>query len=313
MIVREVTPEDYAEVAALLTSVRGDGLYTERGVRHRIEARPERAAAASWVADDDGVIAYAVAMRRWWHAANDAYAWVGVVPDARGRGVGWALWDAAEGHAKLLGAARLFSDVVHDPAGDAFLKTRGFRLDRIDYVSKVEPASVDLAQLDQLREDAGRDGYSVTSLRDVADREALYRLDVELSNDMPGSDSPHSFSFEEWEQDLLEDPDLDLDGSVVVLHDGRPVAVALLTVDPDARRARNEMTGTAREHRGHRLATLAKLEAIRWARENGIESIITDNAEQNAAMLAINERLGYKRFLERRRWIKELNDQGATR
>ena len=39
---------------------------------------------------------------------------------------------------------------------------------------------------------------------------------------------------------------------------------------------------------------------------HGIEAILTDNAEQNVGMLAINERLGYRPLLARRRWVKSL-------
>jgi RimJ/RimL family protein N-acetyltransferase len=51
---------------------------------------------------------------------------------------------------------------------------------------------------------------------------------------------------------------------------------------------------------------LAKLATIAWARENGIDEIVTDNAEENEGMLAINERLGYRPLLARRRWVKAL-------
>jgi RimJ/RimL family protein N-acetyltransferase len=99
-------------------------------------------------------------------------------------------------------------------------------------------------------------------------------------------------------------PDLDLDASAVVVHRDRPVALALLAVDLATRRARNEETGTALAHRRRGLATLAKLATIRWAVEHGVESILADNSELNVAMLAINQRLGYRPLVARRRWVR---------
>jgi RimJ/RimL family protein N-acetyltransferase len=49
-----------------------------------------------------------------------------------------------------------------------------------------------------------------------------------------------------------------------------------------------------------------KLAQLGWAAENGIERIVTDNDERNAPMLAINRRLGYEPFTERRGYLKEL-------
>jgi GNAT superfamily N-acetyltransferase len=303
--IRNLRSHDLGVVSALLRRLRGDHLYTEHGTRHWIESMPERAGAAWWVADEDGVVGYAIAMRRWWRASNDAYAWVGVSSEARGRGIGSALWEEAEEHVNRLDIDALFSDVLADPAGEAFLEERGFRADRLDRVSALDPMSADLGELDNRESRARADGYRLVALADVSDLHALYDLVVEVADDMPGNDAPHTFSFAEWRDVLLRDPHFDANASAVVLHSGRPVSIALLGVDLESRQAHNDQTGTARAHRGRGLATLAKLATIGWARERGIERIITDNAESNAAMLAINDRLGYRPFVTRQRWIRD--------
>ena len=93
---------------------------------------------------------------------------------------------------------------------------------------------------------------------------------------------------------LHGDPTLDHDGSFVVELDGRPAAFAWLVVDRGRRLAANEMTGTRPELRGRGLASTAKLATIRWAAENGISRIYTSNHEENAPMVAINRKLGYR-------------------
>jgi RimJ/RimL family protein N-acetyltransferase len=63
-------------------------------------------------------------------------------------------------------------------------------------------------------------------------------------------------------------------------------------------------TGTLRAYRGRGLALAVKLASIRWAREHGITSMSTHNDETNAAMLAINRRLGYRPAGRRVEWIR---------
>ena len=50
------------------------------------------------------------------------------------------------------------------------------------------------------------------------------------------------------------------------------------------------------KHRGHRLGLLLKADMMRWLRdvEPNLATITTDNAESNAHMIAVNERLGYR-------------------
>jgi GNAT superfamily N-acetyltransferase len=95
-------------------------------------------------------------------------------------------------------------------------------------------------------------------------------------------------------KEALGHPQLSREGSFVVLAGRRPVAYALLHVDPPARLAANEMTGTHRHHRRRGLARLAKLAAIAWAQEQGLDAILTGNDEENAGIVRLNESLGYR-------------------
>ena len=104
----------------------------------------------------------------------------------------------------------------------------------------------------------------------------------------------------------LRGADLTQDGSYAVVSAAEPVAYAALAVDASTGRGRNEGAATAAAHRRRGLATLAKLAQLRWAAANGFEQVVTDNDERNAPMLAVNRRLGYEPFTERRGYLKEL-------
>ena len=305
-MIRPLNSDDYPGLARLIRELRADSIYTAAGMRHLIESMPARAANAVWVADEGDIVGWSWAHRRWQRANATAFAWVGVHPSARGRGLGNALWQLAEVHALSLGITDLLTDVPGDPAGERFVRARGFEPGHIDRISAVDPRTVDSSELAEREARAAAAGYRLAAFRD-ADLHGLYRLDLEAADDMPWSDAPHEVSFDEWRTEQAEHPDLDWDASAIVLHESEPVAECLMTVDLEGRRARNEGTGTARAHRRRGLATLTKLAAIRWAAEHGIETVITDNSEQNVGMLAINERLGYRPLVERRRWKKDLD------
>jgi predicted GNAT superfamily acetyltransferase len=55
------------------------------------------------------------------------------------------------------------------------------------------------------------------------------------------------------------------------------------------------MTGVRREYRGRGIAMTLKLGVIDFARRNGYNMIKTWNHSDNAPMLAVNARLGFKR------------------
>ena len=54
-------------------------------------------------------------------------------------------------------------------------------------------------------------------------------------------------------------------------------------------------TGVRREYRGRGIAVALKLKVIDFARRNGYEKMKTWNASNNAPMLAVNTKLGFKR------------------
>ena len=69
------------------------------------------------------------------------------------------------------------------------------------------------------------------------------------------------------------------------------------TVDSeDPRLGNQEDTSVVRSHRGHRLGQLLKADMMRWLAEAEpqLETVDTFNAESNAHMVAVNERLGYR-------------------
>jgi GNAT superfamily N-acetyltransferase len=306
-VIRELRGEDLPALTRVWRELRPDAVHSEQGLRHLVESFPPRAQAAHWVAEDGGgVVAWCFAHRRWRRAYANGYVWVGVLPQARRRGLGTALWELADEHLSAIGVSRINADAAGDADGERFLRRRGFELWRTVVVSAVDPRSIDPGALAERQAAAASRGHRLVPFAE-ADPRALYRLALETSDDEPGEETAYQLTFEEWERELLRFPDLALEGSFAVVADGETVAYSALSADRDTGRGRNEGTGTAPAYRGRGLASLAKLAQLRWAAEHGVVRVITDNDERNAAMLAINRRLGFEPFVEQLGFVKELS------
>jgi ribosomal protein S18 acetylase RimI-like enzyme len=187
-VIRALRDDDLAAVARIWRELRPDAMHSENGLRHLVNSFPERAQAEFWVAEDDGVVAWCFSHRRWHRATDNGYVWLGVLPAARGRGVGTALWQLAEEHLDAIGVARVNADVVGDEAGARFLERRGFAPVRTVVISAVDPRRVDGDELAGRREAAERAGYLLMPYAEV-DVHALFTLELTLSADEPARTS----------------------------------------------------------------------------------------------------------------------------
>jgi GNAT superfamily N-acetyltransferase len=300
-MIREFRSNDAPAVAALV-STHSPWLETAAGLVHRLEALPERAQPARWVAEEDGqIVAWAEAEFDWsGEAEHVGQLWVLVAPAYRGHGIGSRLFDTAVDHLVARGARELRTWSFDESA--PFLERRAFERRREERISAVDPRTVDTSRLDELEP-----GVRVVALADLVDRlPDVYELYAEAAADMPLDHPQTNFSYQEWLEETIADPDLSREGSAVVLIDDRPVALSWVGVDLEHRRAEHELTGTARAYRRRGLARLAKLAALRWCAAHGIERLATGNDGENAGMLAINYELGFRPDAVEIEWAKRV-------
>jgi GNAT superfamily N-acetyltransferase len=306
-VIRPFRPEDGEELAALLHEDEVPEPVTGDGLRHWHTGQPERARARSWVAVVDGaVVGWARARLRWSTSVEGVgEVWGFVRPQRRRAGIGARLYDEAAAHLAAVGA-RVVESWAFTDDGDRFLLARGFRAERTERVLRLDLATADTSALEPLRARKEAEGYRLVPLDDVVDRaRELHALDAAATADVPQLHTEDDFRFEEWVDELLGSPQLSREGSFVVLAGEEPVAYAFIELDPPARLAANEMTGTSAPYRRRGLARLAKLATIAWAREHGYEAILTGSDSTNVGMLGLNESLGYRAVATERDYLKD--------
>jgi GNAT superfamily N-acetyltransferase len=292
-----------AESAAALIALNTPWLQTAAGMRHSATALPERARRATWVAEGGAeVVGWGEAEFDWTAEADDiGQVWVVVAPEHRGRGIGAHLFDRAFEHVVAQGASEVRSWSF--AKSDAFLEKRGFAQTRVERLSALDPRTVDTSRLD-----SPPDGVRIEPLGVLdGSRREVYELFVEALADMPADHPETNLSFHEWESETLADPDLDREGSVVLLAEDRPVSLSWVTVDRARGLAEQQLTGTARAYRRRGLARLAKLAVIRWCAQHGVTRLATGNDSTNVAMLAINDELGFEPYAVETEWVKKLS------
>lgn len=273
-----------------------------------MQSEPERARFRLWVAEEDGVlVGFSMAAFHWsMSTPGVAWVWAGVREEHRGRGIGTGLFARGEEHLRAHDVRKLESFAVEGSGGDAFVERRGYRRTRTERKQTLDLAGVDPGDVDTYIATKAAEGFTLAPLADLRDRPRdIHAVYAAATADIPADDPEDDVPFEDWEAQDLHDPELSWDGSFIVLHDGQPVALAFLLVNPEAKVGANEMTGTLADFRGRGLARLAKLASIRWARENGLRTLYTGNDSENAPMLALNRSLGYEVHWNRLFFAKE--------
>jgi GNAT superfamily N-acetyltransferase len=297
--IRPFEAADAPATAELVQPLQPGILVTPGYLAHRERAEPERAQRSSWLVVEDGdAVGFATSAVKWDEPGAVGRFWIGVRPDRRERGIGAALYDLAEGHARTAGVQRLTVEVDDDPAGRRFVEARGFERISAEIVSSLDPGLADLRELDGLLAATSAAGFELRTLRAMTSRQDDLGAFYDAAGAWPpGGGEGNRITAEDLWRYIFERPDLSWDGSFVILDErARLVSLASLVVDHAAGRAENDWTATLPELRGRRLALLAKLATIRWARDTGIRKLVTANDDDNVPMLTLNERLGYRRL-----------------
>jgi RimJ/RimL family protein N-acetyltransferase len=285
MRIREAEDRDDEAVAQLLLAADDARVISAEGLRHMRRTQPERARMLELVAEvDDVVVGRSIAgLNTSTTTEGAAWSFVTVETAHRRRGIGDELARRMLDHVREIGAMKATCFFRWTEEGERWATARGWSRLLSGPLIALDPRIV--------RESSLPAGYRCVAMAEVA-AEAVYEAVAEAALDEPNPVPFDNFQFDDFLREW-DEPDADHESSTAVLdEDGTVVAFAFVNVAGD--RAQHGFTGTVREHRGRGLATAAKRRALRTAAERGVTRVTTSNAEENAAMRAINRKLGFE-------------------
>lgn len=239
---------------------------------------------------------------------------VTVHPEHRRRGVGRALFEAAQAIVGAAGRRLLTGESVDAPASIAFAESLGFRRGSVEIHRRQDLAEVDRDRIEALRSEAEKaaTGYRLLRMAGPVPEEWLERVAAMTAaiNDAPTD--AMDVEDEVFDADRIRHFDRAQQGWGRRIYrlvaqrcsDGALAGQTIMARDEDQPDWGEQYdTSVVQEHRGHRLGLWLKTEMLRWLAEAEPEMryIDTWNAESNKHMIAINEQLGYRvvsRYLE---------------
>ncbi|UBV42310.1 GNAT family N-acetyltransferase [Deinococcus taeanensis] len=249
-----------------------------------------------------------------------------VHPEARGQGVGTALYDALMTRLRARGAQdirTMLSDQERDAPGRAFLATRGFTRTWDRFESRIHTGDLNLGAFGDLMTAVAAGGVHLRSIADLAEdperNRRLWELDWLLFQDVPMGQTLTRRPFEAWVKQELDDPTFSAELSFVAVRPevndpltGPYVGYSTLMSNPAGFHVIG-MTGVRREDRGRGVAKALKVAAMLALHERGGGEIRTFNDPPNKAMLGMNRALGFRPGPTRSRYELHLDPVTGAR
>jgi GNAT superfamily N-acetyltransferase len=224
------------------------------------------------------------------------HASVLVHPQARGGGVGGALWRAVESAAQEAKAVGLAADVTDtDPLSLAWAERRGFRVHVHRFASELNLITFDEAPHLPALARAEAQGVTFTDLSGASDAtfDRYLNFVADRLTETPDLAGHPRWPLAQVREVLHLDRNPPPDWLILAVGSGGDWLGTTAMVAYQ-KLAYNELTATHPQARGRGLALPLKLHAIRRARAAGLTVMRTNNHSRNAPMLAVNRRLGFE-------------------
>lgn len=248
--------------------------------------------------ESDRAIGYWDVDRETWMRPGHFWFKVIVAPEFRKQGLGSQMYDDAIQVAREHDATHLESSVRdHDPDSLHFAEKRGFKIEHHSFESTLDLITFDEHRFDDLLARVHADGFCFFSLAEAGvteeNKHKLYEVNRASALDNPGNNGifPDFYAFS---KNVFDASWFRADTQILASHADRYVGIAAIGIYPEDNYASNAFTGVLREYRSRGLAQALKLQTILLAKKAGVRYVRTNNDSQNAPMLAVNRKLGYK-------------------
>ena len=305
---------DLERVVEITRAIRPDDYVSAAEIRdwHDAQLRSGRLSANWLVSVDGNLVGSAYVGQSTWLPPTTMVLFVLVHPDYQGQGFGREILERAQGTATEGGAEHLLGWVEKAlPRASLFLERAGFREVDREWESTLDLVGCDLVALQRLVDRTTASGVRLVSAGSLAADRAdwkqdLHRLYTDIEMDVPSRYPIQRMPFDDFNALNLGRQFL-ADGFFVALDGNQLVGLTEpIPVDDVEGAISQSLTGVRSGYRGRGIATALKAQAAIWAIERGYTSIRTQNAQSNAAMLAVNDRLGFERNHATIEYLKNL-------
>jgi GNAT superfamily N-acetyltransferase len=299
--VRDSIPGDAQAVTDIINRDQPEPLDVEQ-VRERL-AGPWNSSRTEWrlvaEADDGQLVGYGHALRDEWMEPGLFWTNIAVEHAARRQGIGSTIHNVLLDWARPHDATSLMATVYeHLPHSMRFAERHGYQIERHVFESILDLGAFEDRPLQSALDAVQAAGIRFATMTDVGDteeaRRKLWEVESITARDIPGFAQSPVRPFTSFNEQVCGVPGYRPDCQIVA-QDGE-VWVGLARLDPtEATEAMyNAITGVLPAYRGRGIALALKLLAIRAARRYGVRYLRTNNDAENAPMLAVNRKLGYR-------------------
>jgi GNAT superfamily N-acetyltransferase len=225
-----------------------------------------------------------------------------VDPEQQCRGIGRAIYNRLAEELAHRNAILVWTTVKEDLAKRIeFFQRRGFVERTRNWESRLDLSAAKTAPFQEYLDKVGKEGITFTTLAEEQQYgedslRNIHELVQLIQADMPREAEFTPLSYEDWVSYSVKNPQLLPEGYFIAKDGQNYVGMSdVHRIDTEPGVLQQDDTGVIREYRGRGIATALKMKITEFGQRNGYRMIKTWNDSVNAAMLAVNTKLGFKR------------------
>ncbi len=263
---------------------------------------PQYAFQRTIVEKDGQVVAHGIYREpSWTYRPGKWYITAEVHPDCQRQGIGRFWYQQVMDTLKPHDPALIITETRENQLGAiAFLEKLGFRQEMRNPVSLLDVQAFDPSQFADAAERMRQHGIEARPLTELMEsdpnhRRKLWKLEWDITQDVPFPDQLTQTPFEQWEKHMFGSPGFLPEAAYIALDGDEYVGMTMLWKDAAlADKLHTGLTGVCRDYRRKGIATTIKTLSLTYAKdEYGATLIETDN-EENNPMYDINVQLGFR-------------------
>ncbi|MGH2435666.1 MAG: GNAT family N-acetyltransferase [bacterium] len=296
-IIRPATSEDIPSIVDLLNEVNPREEQTTREMFRHEEGlrRPESEFSRLLALEAGRVVAMGQVQNSHIRPKHKFWIDIAVHPDARRQGIGSEFEHRLREFAVAHGSTELTANIkANDTPSRGFLESRDYREAYQRFEMELDVSTFDWSKFGGWRSRLGDLRLFSMAEAEEGGLERLFELSMALMVDVPHPEGMPTFTVDDFRR-FSAMPNFRPDGFFVLADGDRWIGLSGVLVQ-EGRPAYTAFTAVDREYRGRGLATLMKLATIEFVQSLGLTAMRTTNDTVNYPMVAVNEKLGYRRL-----------------